>query len=452
MRKVCILLTLLAAGLLHAQEQPVEIGSETRIPALITIAQEAYGAGDYERMAAALARAVELRPHLADLRFLLAKAYALQDEKQSAYNALVILQSQGLSFRMTGDPDFENLRGYQLYDYLEEEFAKNAEPYAEPEPRFRLDGENLLVEALAYDPKGGRFLAGSVTEGTVYTVDDDGSLTPFITPNPSNGLLGISALAVDPENNTLWVASGASPHVVHGRPADRGRTYLHQFSLDSGDYVARYAPTVAGPGYFIDLVLAPDGKVYAADSVRPVIWRLEPAAESPQLEAFFGSEALTGIRTLTIDDSGEYLYFADYELGIFGLRIGDNEAFEVHLGRNLNLSGIDLMRWFEDSLILVQNGVVPKRVLRFQLFDDHRNGRHAQAMTSGQPSFRNPTTGTLVGSDLVLIANSHRNAYDPATGRLREGAEVSPHQVVDVALDYGWIPPPEGSLQHLKKN
>ena len=451
MRKVWIVLTLLAAGLLHAQEEPAEIAAETRIPALIAIAQEAYQSNDHERMAEALARAVALRPHLADLRFLLAKAYALQDEKESAYNALVILQSQGLSFNMTGDPDFENLRGYQLYDYLEEEFAKNAEPYADPKPRFQIDGEDLLIEALAYDPKADRFLAGSVTEGTVYAVGEDGSLTEFITPDPRNGLLGISAMAVDVDNNALWVASGASPHVQHVRPADRGRTFLHRFELDSGAYVTRYAPA-AGPGYFIDLALSPEGTVYVADSVRPVIWRLDPAADQPSLQAFFGSESLTGIRTLTIDDSGEHLYFADYELGLFGVKMGESTAFEVHLGRNLNLSGIDLMRWFEDSLILVQNGVVPKRVLRFQLFDDHRNGRHAQAMTSGQPDFRNPTTGTLVGSNLVLIANSHRNAYDPATGQLRPEAEVSPHKVVDVALDFGWIPPPDGSLQHLKKN
>lgn len=441
-----VICALLIAPFSFAQEAPDAVGEETRIPALVQRALTAYEAEDYERMEQVLERAVELRPQLADLRFLLAKAYALQDEKQAAFNALVELQSQGLSFPLEGDPDFENLRPFDLYDYLVEQFAKNGQPYAPPASRFEIESTDLLLESIAYDPTGDRYLVGSIATGTVYLVSDDGDLTPFIEPNEDNGLLGIADLLVDAERGVLWVASGASPHVRHARASDLGASYVHRFDLQSGKPLARFRAATRA-SYFLDLALAPDGTVYAADSVNPVVWKTNPAVTGGQgnLSVFFGSNALTGIRAVAVDDRGEHVYFADYELGLFGVPVGSDQAFEVHLGQALNLSGIDQLLWYQDSLVAVQNGVSPRRVLRFQLFDDHRRGRHAQAMTSGQPYFRNPTAGTLVGDDLVIIANSHRNAYDPRSGKPTKDAELKPPKVVAIALDFGWMPPPERS-------
>lgn len=439
------LLTAPAIGQQAAPREAPPTAEETAVPELVNRAIAAYQEKDYAAMEEQLARAVEQRPYLAQLRYLLAKSYALQDKKREAYDALVRLQQSGLSFELEGDSDFDNIRGYPLYDHLVGEFAKNAEPYGTFSTPLAIARSDLLLESMTHDPKRDQLLVGSVINGTVYHVQDDGSLSAFIEPDEENGLLGITSMAVDAERGVLWVASGASPHVSHARLGDNGKSYLHKFDLDSGKPLGRFSAP-ASKSYLIDLALAPDGSVFAADTLRPVVWQLPSArAASPDdeaLELFFAGGTLTGIRAITVDDAGEHLYFSDYEFGLFGVQIEEKKPFMLHLGQDVNLSGIDAMEWYEDSLVLVQNGVVPRRVMRFQLFPDRRRGRHIQAMVSGQESFSNPVAMTVTDGHLHLIANSHRNAYDPRTGKLAKDAQLKPHPIIRAELDYGWMPPP----------
>ena len=454
MRTAWILALALASGQLSAQETagdppaaPAEpaVAEETRLPLLVNRALAAYQAKDYAAMEENLKRVAELRPYLAQFRFLLAKAYALQDKKREAYDTLVRLQEQGLSLPLEGDEDFANIKGFQLYDYLVERFAKNAEPYGQASRVLTIDETDLLIESIAWDPTREQFLAGSVINGTIYQVAESGELTAFIQPDETNGLLGVVDLEVDADAGVLWALSGASPQVKHARLPDAGKTYVHKFDLKTGKALARFHPPVPS-SYLLDLALAPSGAVFVTDSAQPVVWQLPAEKASTNknapLDMFLAAGNLSGLRAITVDGAGKNLYFSDYEQGLFGVEIATKQPFRVHLGDRLNLSGIDAMDWYDDSLVLVQNGIVPRRVLRFQLFDDGRRGRHSQAMLSGQPEFRNPVATTMVGNQLHLIANSHRNAYDPRTGQLREGAEVKPHQVLKLSLDYGWLPPP----------
>ncbi len=449
----CLLAAMMTATVVGAQPQAGSeaepaptanpFATEQRLPVLLDAAARAYEAEDYLVMRQAASRAAELRPQLVDLQYLLARAHALLDEKSEAYNALVELQSQGMSFDMDGDPDFENLRGFQLYDYLQDEFAKNGTAYGQASRYGTIERTDLLLESMVWDSAGERLLVGSVITGEIFAVGDDGELETLVTPDEENGLLGITSLAVDARNNTLWVASADTPQTRNISDEQRGASILHRFELDTGRFLERLEAPVR-PLLFIDLALAPNGDVYLADAIKPVIWKAASEGdEAGQLVPFFGGGGLTGVRSIELDSAGRNLYLADYEIGVLGIALADQSLFPVQLGRSLILSGVDAMHWYKDSLIVVQNGTWPRRVLRVGFFPDRKRAQHAQALESNHPEFRNPVAGTL-GADgrFLLIANSHRGTYDPRTGAPIDGAEREPPVILSIDPEFGWKPPP----------
>ena len=74
------------------------IVQENRTPVLVEIARRAYVAKHLDVYELATHRLTTLRPYEGQFRFRLAEAYALLDKKSEAYNTLLQIQQQGLSY------------------------------------------------------------------------------------------------------------------------------------------------------------------------------------------------------------------------------------------------------------------------------------------------------------------------------------------------------------------
>src|SRR5690606_8018019 len=100
--------------------------------------------------------------------------------------------------------------------------ADTAEPAApepaaatpEPSPgdggipeRIVIERQGVIPEGIEYDETSGRFLVGSLGEGTVFEVAFDGSLTPFVTDDELVSSVGIE---VDEARNRLLVCNSDS--------------------------------------------------------------------------------------------------------------------------------------------------------------------------------------------------------------------------------------------------
>ncbi len=448
MRIAIGLLTLLAVAATSAQTEPVAgqerpdikevIVAETRIPVLVEIARRAYAAKHLDVYELATLRLTNLRPYEGQFRFRLAEAYALQDKKSEAYSALLQLQQQGLSYTMDGDPDFDNIKGTEVYAFIQDAFKANGQPKGAAEPVFTVERTGLLLEAIAYDPTAPGYLLGSVSEGTVYRADANGKLTPFISPDQDNELLGVFALAVDAKAGVLWVATGASAAYKHIRFQDVGRTGLRKFDLKTGEFLRGYElKPEAQPRLITHLAAAPDGGVFAADQSR--IYRIGP--DGDELAHFVSSPTFSKLRGLALDPSGERLYFADYELGLFGVKVAEKEAFKITQGAT-NLGGIASLNWYRDGLILVQEGIEPQRIVRLALSADGSAGVHAMAILSGHPELDAPRAATVAGDRVVVIANSHTNRYDPRSGQPLDPASLEPQTLLSIDPAKNWQPPP----------
>lgn len=381
---------------------------------------------------AATARLVELRPHNGHYRYMLAVSHALEDHKTEAYDALVRLQSAGYAYPVEKDARFEKIHGTEVWDYLVANFGANGKEWGKGRLAFELPADDLLIEALAWDPKREQLLAGSAREGRIYLVGAGGKLETLVAPDDANGQWSVLDLAVDAKRDRLWVASAAIPHFKHAKKTDYGRAAVFEYVLSSGAFVARYEVPIDGRQHVLSAIaVTPKGDVFAVDGVEREIYKVDGG----KLRFVTANKALTSIRGMAASDKA--LYFADYELGLFGLELASGKPFEVAFPQNVSLYSIEGLSYWNGWLVAVQAGFPPKRIMRFKLSSDGRSITKHLPLEASREAFGTPTRGTVAGDTYYVIANTQKGKYD-AYGLVRSDATLEPVRILASDLAYGF--------------
>lgn len=378
------------------------------VPQLLAMGEKYDKAADWRRYAYVMERLMQLRPDAGNIRYELAAAYAMQDDKTKAYDALLRLRNAGWAFHPEADERFKGVQGTKVWDYLLEGFKQNAQPIGKGAIAFELPKADLLVEAIAYDPGAKTVLAASTREGKILRVGADGKTSDFIVPDEKNGLMSVLDLAVDAKHNALWVAAAGGPLLKKGKSEDYGKSGVWKFELSSGKFVDRFMVEGAGKHELSAIAVAPSGDVYAADGAARAVYKLR----GDKLELALANPKLSAIRGITVSDDGSKLFLADYETGIYGIDLTKGAAWQVAPAKNFTAFGIDGLSYRKGELIAVQNGTAPRRVMRLKLNDDAHAILSADALASGKPEFELPTRGTVADGKFYLIANNQRGQYD----------------------------------------
>ena len=391
--------------------------------------------GDLQRLAWTLLRLVALRPGTGDLKLALATTYALQGDKTRTYDTLLAMQKQGYGYDLANDKNFAKVADTKVWTYVVDGLKANLNPFGEGKIAFTLPKGDTLFESLAFDPKREQFLVGSVREGKIYHVGKDGALQDFITPNAENGLWSVYAMAADPERDALYVASTASVYFKGFASADYGKAGVFKFSLSSGKLLGKYllAPD-AQPRTLSSIAVGKNGQVFVADGLRNLIYRVDGNA----LKVMVENPRLTSLRGLAVSGDGKILYFADYALGVFGVDLVAGKGFDFNYDRDkLVLGGIDGMVWYDNTLVVIENGMSPHRIMRLTLDASGHKILKAIPLEAARPELSLPTYGTIDGDGLYFIANSQKNAYG-TYGTPKDDAKLEAVNVFRSNLRFAW--------------
>jgi len=395
-------------------------------------AAQAYHAEDHEAWVEATTHLHRLRPYNQDFMTHLVKGHALTGNLSSAFDMMLEMQQQGLAADWDSVDEVEALRGTRLYDHLRDLMNEAGQPFGDVELWSTLDDDVVMPEALAYDSRGERMFLGTVRDGHILVSDDDGdSWELFASPQEVAELQGVFDLVVDAENGYLWAATGRVPQ-FQGEPREDGvRSSLLRFDLESGELDAEF-PLSSGGGRNLlgSLAVAADGTVYAADTMAPVIYRLNDEDEG--LRTYFGHQNFTSLRGLALGEDDRLLYIADYELGIFVIDAsGGEQAWKLAVPETLNVGGIDGLFHWDGHLVAIQNGISPQRVVRLELGEDGLGVVAVAPIAAARPEFDTPTFGVMEGQDLYFLGASHWQHVD-AEGNARSTLSEVPVLKLDV--------------------
>lgn len=375
------------------------------VPALLVRANQAYASKDYVIFRETLEQIHKLRPNNSEYMYQLVIARALLDEKSKAYDLMLRMQQQGLSYDFMESDDTLNIRGTEVFDYVNDLMKIAGEPLGESASAFVLPGNVILPEAIAWNENRQKFLVGTIADGRIIAVGKDGQVEELLRADGNNGLWSIIDILVDQPRNRLWVTSAAMQGFTRFDPVDKGRSALFEFNLETLELIRRYPVPVDGNPHILgNMALGPDGSVFAADRVLPLIYK-KPAGED-KVKPLLALREMISQRGLAMQPDGRIMYVADRETGIMVVDVERQRAQLLQTPETLNLGGIDGLYLKDNALFVIQNGIKPQRVMRLQLDASGTKVEEVRPLAVAQPEFDLPSFGVIEGEDLYYFASS----------------------------------------------
>ena len=288
-----------------------------------------------------------------------------------------------------------------------------AQPAPEPEAtassdpmpaRIVAERGGFIPEGVEYDQTNGRFLTGSLAEGTIFEIHNDGSMTALVIDPELVSSVGIE---VDEPRDRLLVANSDSA-VFDG--SSRGQAKLGVFNLTTGeriamvDLVAALGDVADDAAFFAnDVTVADDGTMYVTDTRMNVVYQVDGAYEASVLHRFESTEgfALNGI----VHHPNGYLLVIGSG-NIYKMPVNDPDATQqVSLAEPVD--GADGLVWASDGrLAVVSNSGAG--VVALTSSDDWMSAAVAGVATYEGQS----TTGAAVGDDIYVV-HPHFGDSDP---------------------------------------
>lgn len=425
-----IVLVLAAGGLAvaPARSQTNEQISESR--RLFGEGLKAKAEHDYATYRARVEAALALRPYHMELIYKRAGAAILNGDTATALADLRRVTESGLGYPVERDPDFGRLAGHPEFIRITHRFKRNLEPLGKSLRAFTAGPADFWPEGIAYDPRTKSYFLSGVHRRAILRRDARGVVTEFV-PSGRNGLWSAMGLALDDSRRELWVGSAALREAADMDTLDFGRSALFRYDLKSGKLKQRYDLSARDGEHLLgDITLGPDGNVYASDASAGLVWRWNRAADS--LEVLVDKNVLSSPQGLVFGADPGKLYLADYARGPMLIDLASNQVSRVVAPENAALLGIDGLLRHGTSLLAIQNGTTPRRILQLDLAPDGRAITRVRVLDSGHPEAIEPTHGVVAGDTLYYVANSLWGVYE--AGRLPPLARLPAPLVLKIPL------------------
>lgn len=275
-----------------------------------------------------------------------------------------------------------------------------------------------LVEAVAFDRGRGRLFVSTVVSRQLWVRDSTGRWSAV-------GLAGadsLSGMVTDPARGVLWVASG---NLGMGPVPQNAFHGLIGIDLASLREVARIAaPNGVNPS---DIALGRKGTLYASDPIGGGVYRAR--AGETTLTELIAPGTFRSPQGLAESADGRLLYVSDYGYGLAAIALDQPRVLRLGAGTALPipLDGIDGLWRQGNSLVAVQNGTSPQRIVRLALAYGGLSIWRAEVLEQANPAWTEPTSGSLDGHRLLYVATGQWDRFD--NGAPLPGKPAQPTQV-----------------------
>jgi tetratricopeptide (TPR) repeat protein len=394
-------------------------------------AAAAYKAKDYASAIDNLNKALDLIPDHPTLFYNIAAISTLQGKKSEAISSLSKIADMGLALRPEKDSDFDSIKDSSEFKAILKRFEDNRGPIVNSSTAFTIHEKGLITEGLAYDPLEETFFVSSVHKRKILSVSRNGEVKPLASEQ--DGLFSVLGMSVDAKRRHLWVTSTAFPQMVNFKKEEDGTSAVFKFDLRTNKLVKKYLLSNATKKHALgDLTIQSNGDVFTTDSLSPAVYVIRPQKDEIELyleDARFGSP-----QGLAFSGDERHLFMADYSTGLFDIDVKTQKVTHLAPLAGATLLGIDGLYFHKGSLIGVQNGVTPQRVVRVSLSKDLGRVERLEILEANNPLFLEPTLGVLVRDTFFFIANSQWPLVDE-NGKLGADDKLQDPVVLKIKLE-----------------
>ncbi|MBL7850949.1 MAG: hypothetical protein JNN04_08610 [Cyclobacteriaceae bacterium] len=384
---------------------PVAIGQNPEVGRHVAEARQAVANKDYAAAYDHLVKAHAYHPYHQGILYQLGVMSALtgKPDESIPYLRKALYINAGYKLEIPELASVRDRSDFQQLLQLQKDLQKVV---ASSDTAFVLTDRSLHVESVSVNLNTGTAYVGSVHKRKIVAIDANGNARDFTKPG-EHGLTAVLGLRVDLKRQSLWACSSPLEEMDGYDSLLPSRVY--RFDLETGKLLAQYeAP---GTGHVLgDLAIGPNGQVLVSDSRTNEVYIVNE--KSGALDRFLTDETFWSMQGLTFSDDGKYVFIADYVKGPFRLEMATRKLIKIGSTPENSLKGIDGLLFHQGTLLALQNGTYPLRVMRFQLNSTLDTITRADIIDQGRHELNEPTQGTLLGNDFYYVANSQWGAYD----------------------------------------
>jgi len=371
-------------------------------------AAEAYRNQDYSLFVQHIASAIDINPHNPVNWYNLACGYALTGQTEGALRVLRGLAEDGVDFGAANDTDLESIRGTDAFREIMALLASKTYPISTSEIFYTTDQIDFLPEGIAFDDKTERFFLGSMSHGSVITVDSSGVWREFARLEQDR-LYSCLGLEVDRTRNILWAVGTVLEYIEDFISAEEGRTSVFGFDLESGERKHLYMlPEIRSKYGFNDLTVSSNGDIYITGDA---LYRIRAGDELPAVLIPVGD--VIGTNGITFSDDERLLFVADFAKGILAYEIATESWNWLEFPDTLTLTGFDGLYYYDNSLIGIQPTLYPWKVVQLYLDETHSEIIDYRVMERANPDLAGATTGAIVKGVFYYVATGHAPEKPP---------------------------------------
>jgi len=355
---------------------------------------------------ASLQRQLSASPSDPVLLYNLAADYA---DKCDGANTLALLHKVA---NAGGDLDPEQYRGFAFVRDSAEFKSIVAQVRAHNPPRiqshtaFVIKEPNLFPEGMAYARFNGRVYAGSVKRKIVWT-NKSGGVHELVRPG-EDGLGYVGGLHVDEKRKQLWAVSTHFGNAPESAGMVQG---LFVYDLVTGKHITTLTAPDKGAGYLNDVTVASSsGDAYTTNTDQGAVY--VGRRGSHELQLFLPVGTVPGANGIALSEDEKTLFVAG-DLGITRVDLQSKSFALLPKPDSVVDASTDGLYFYRQSLVGIQNGIHPGRVMRFYLDPGLTKITRGEILETYNPLFENPTTGCLDGDSLLFMANTQLHEWVP---------------------------------------
>lgn len=370
---------------------------------------DAYQEQDYQQFLISTQEALRIRPGSTAAQYNVACAYALTGDTSRALDMIENLARLGIDYGTANDPDFASVRSSGRFADITAILERKSYSINRSEVVFESVQNDLMPEGIAHDPRTGTSYLGSMRDGEIRALDTAGNFYDFARIN-HDPLLSCIGIFVDTVRNVLWACASASDNAIGYTEDQFGLTGVFGFDLSTGKLVNQCMLPEPHPTFgFNDLVVTRGGDIYTTGG--PLY---KKATGSDRFVMAVPEEAIAGSNGICLSPDEKTLFVTETWRGIVAVNLVDNSWRVLECPDSIMVTGLDGMYYYKGSLIAVQNGPNPWRIIRIFLNERQTAVDSVKALERRNPDVTIALTAAIVGNQLYSVGHGPAPENPPA--------------------------------------
>jgi len=352
-------------------------------------------------------KALSLRPNHPTLLINYSYALVMSGQLDYAVEILEELADMGMYYELSAIDEFKVLTQKKGYERVQNKFQRNRQPVGSAKLEVKLSNKNLLLEGLAFSTSDSTYYFTSVHKQAVLKYNP-------VTEKYTSQELSISPLGIkfDSRRENIWVTISG---LEEGENTERkllGQGGIGRINLDNGEFVLEFMLNNDSVDHVLgDLLIENDNSIYVTDSVEGLIYHFDPISD--HIKPLTQKGSLISPQGIEIASNSDRLILADYSIGLLSVNKVDGKVVTISNETNTTLLGIDGIYRYRDSIIAIQNGTRPNRIIQLKLNHQETSVIDYKVLLANHKDLDDPTLGQIVGDKFLFNANSQWVKFNP---------------------------------------